>query len=54
MINSPRGEVLGEVPHGEAGILRATIDTEEISDWYLAQRRTDVVRLHCREAAHDS
>ena len=54
MIISPRGEVLGEVPHGEQGILRATIDTEEISDWYLAQRRTDVVRLRYREAPHDS
>lgn len=54
MIISPRGEVLGELPHGEAGILRATIDTEEISHWYLAQRRTDVVRLRYRETAHDS
>jgi len=54
MIISPRGEVLGELPHGEAGILRATIDTEEISDWYLDQRRTDVVRLRYRETAHDS
>jgi predicted amidohydrolase len=54
MIISPRGEVLGELPHAKAGILRATIDTGDISDWYLAQRRTDVVRLHYREAAPDS
>jgi predicted amidohydrolase len=53
MIISPRGEVLGELPPAKAGILRATVDTEDISDWYLAQRRTDVVRLHYREAAHD-
>jgi predicted amidohydrolase len=53
MIISPRGEVLGELPPAKAGILRATVDTQDISDWYLAQRRTDVVRLHYREAAHD-
>jgi predicted amidohydrolase len=54
MIVSPRGEVLGEITHGQPGILRATIDTDDISDWYLAQRRTDVVRLRYREAAHGS
>lgn len=54
MIISPRGEVLGELPPAKPGILRATIDTDDTSDWYLAQRRTDVVRLHYREAARDS
>ena len=49
MIVSPRGEVLGEVRRGEPGILRATIDTQDVSDWYLGQRRTDVVRLRYRE-----
>jgi predicted amidohydrolase len=54
LIISPRGEVLGELPYARAGILRATIDTDDISDWYLAQRRTDIVSLHYRQAAHDS
>jgi predicted amidohydrolase len=54
MIISPRGEVLGELPPAKTGILRATIDTDDISDWYLGQRRTDVVRLLYREAAPDS
>ena len=46
MIISPRGEVLGEAPPAETAIIRGAIDTQDISDWYLAQRRTDVVRLH--------
>jgi predicted amidohydrolase len=54
MIISPRGEVLGELPPANGGILRAIIDTDDISDWYLAQRRTDVLRLHYREAPPDS
>jgi hypothetical protein len=35
-------------------IIRATIDTDGLSDRHLAQRRTGVLRLHYREAAHDS
>lgn len=45
MIISPRGEVLGELPAGETAVLRTVIDTDDVSDWYLGQRRTDVIRL---------
>ncbi len=45
MIVSPRGEVVAELPPGQSGLLRHTIDLAEVSDWYLGQRRTDVVRL---------
>jgi predicted amidohydrolase len=45
MIISPRGEVLGQLPVGQPTVLRAVIDTEAISDWYLSQRRTDLLRL---------
>jgi predicted amidohydrolase len=45
MIISPRGEVLGELPAGKTAVLRAVIDTDEVSDWYLGQRRTDILRL---------
>jgi predicted amidohydrolase len=45
MIISPRGEVLGQLPAGQTAVLRAVIDTEAISDWYLSQRRTDLLRL---------
>jgi predicted amidohydrolase len=45
MIISPRGEVLGQLPAGQPTVLRAVIDTEAISDWYLSQRRTDLLRL---------
>jgi predicted amidohydrolase len=44
MIVSPRGEVLGDLPAGPAAVLRAVIDTQDVSDWYLSQRRTDVLR----------
>jgi predicted amidohydrolase len=45
MIISPRGEVLAELPAGKTAVLRAVIDTDEVSDWYLGQRRTDILRL---------
>jgi predicted amidohydrolase len=45
MIIGPRGEVLGELPAGKTAVLRAVIDTDVVSDWYLDQRRTDILRL---------
>ncbi|MFI1988906.1 carbon-nitrogen hydrolase family protein [Actinoplanes sp. NPDC020271] len=45
MIVSPRGEVVADLPMGAPGLLRHTIDLAEVSDWYLGQRRTDVIRL---------
>ena len=45
MIISPRGEVLGELPASQPAVLRAVIDTEGVSDWYLSQQRTDLLRL---------
>ena len=41
---SPSGRALAELPAGGA-VLRATIDTNDISNWYLGQRRTDVLDL---------
>jgi predicted amidohydrolase len=45
MIVSPRGEILGDLPAAQPGVLRTVIDTEDVSDWYLSQRRTDLLRL---------
>jgi predicted amidohydrolase len=45
MAVSPRGEVLAELPPGDAGVLRVTADLDEISDWYLTQQRRDVVSV---------
>jgi predicted amidohydrolase len=42
---SPRGEVLGELPPAQPGLLRVVIDTGDCGDWYLGQRREDVVRI---------
>lgn len=45
MLISPRGEVLGELPAGSTGLLRRTIDLDRTGDWYLGQRRRDVLSL---------
>ena len=45
MIISPRGEILGDLPASQPAILRTVIDTEATSDWYLSQRRTDLLGL---------
>jgi predicted amidohydrolase len=45
MVVSPRGEVLGELPAGRPGLLRHTLDPGETGDWYLGQRRQDVLSL---------
>ncbi len=46
MAISPRGEVLGELAPGATGVLRVTLDLDEVSNWYLDQQRRDVVDLH--------
>ncbi|MFD8531644.1 carbon-nitrogen hydrolase family protein [Streptosporangium canum] len=43
MIVSPRGEVVAETAGGEPAVLRAVIDTGGAGDWYLGQRRHDVI-----------
>ncbi|WP_344856197.1 carbon-nitrogen hydrolase family protein [Planomonospora alba] len=43
MIVSPRGEVVAETAGGQRAVLRATIDLAAVSDWYLGQRRDDVL-----------
>ncbi|SNY54687.1 carbon-nitrogen hydrolase family protein [Paractinoplanes atraurantiacus] len=43
MVVSPRGEVLAELPAGRPGLLRQTIDLSQTANWYLGQRRQDVV-----------
>jgi omega-amidase len=45
MVVSPRGEVLGELPTGQRGLLRHTLDLSSTGRWYLDQRRQDVLRL---------
>lgn len=45
MIVSPRGEVIGELPAGQHGVLRQVIGLDEAGSWYLGQRRQDVLSL---------
>ncbi|WP_043267484.1 carbon-nitrogen hydrolase family protein [Streptomyces sp. CT34] len=45
MIISPRGEVLAEVTSGDTAVIRTTIDLDQTGNWYLGQRRQDLLRL---------
>ncbi|WP_308201185.1 carbon-nitrogen hydrolase family protein [Paractinoplanes maris] len=47
MVVSPRGEVLGELPSGSPGLLRQTLDLAQVGNWYLGQRRQDVLSVTC-------
>lgn len=44
MVISPRGEVLAEVPSGQTTVIRTVIDLDESADWYLGQRRRDLLK----------
>jgi predicted amidohydrolase len=48
MMVSPRGEVLGELRPGHPGLLRHTIDLDEVAGAFLGQRRRDVLSLTYR------
>jgi predicted amidohydrolase len=45
MVVSPRGEILAELPTGGTDVLRHVLDLDKPSDWYLGQRRQDVLSL---------
>ena len=45
MIISPKGQVVAEVISSELEVIKRTIDTDDISDWYLNQCRSDVVKI---------
>ncbi|MFD0297397.1 carbon-nitrogen hydrolase family protein [Streptomyces sp. NPDC127118] len=45
MIISPRGEVLAEATSGDTAVIRTTIDLDQSGNWYLGQRRQDLLRL---------
>jgi predicted amidohydrolase len=51
VIISPRGEVLTEASTGQAAALRTTIELDEAADWYLGQRRRDIVHLRHKDTA---
>ncbi len=45
LVLDERGEVRGELPTGRSDLLRCTVDLGETGNWYLGQRRQDVVSL---------
>jgi predicted amidohydrolase len=45
MIIAPTGEVISEITSSNLDIIKQTIDTENVSDWYLSQSREDIVKL---------
>ncbi|NEB74685.1 carbon-nitrogen hydrolase family protein [Streptomyces sp. SID14478] len=52
MAISPRGEVLAEAPAGQTALIRTTVDFDESADWYLGQRRQDLLKSTYRGPAH--
>lgn len=44
MLINPAGLVICERVPEQADLMRAEIDTEAVSDWYLSQRRTDLTQ----------
>ncbi|MER5618538.1 nitrilase-related carbon-nitrogen hydrolase [Streptomyces sp. NPDC002215] len=44
MVISPRGEVLAEANSAETTVIRTTIDLDESANWYLGQRRQDLLK----------
>lgn len=45
MIIAPSGDVIAEIMSADIEILQKTIDLSKISDWYLDQARTDLVKI---------
>ena len=45
IVVAPSGEVLGEVVTEKLGVLRFELELSQVSDWYLHQCRTDVVKI---------
>jgi len=46
MIIAPNGEVIDENISNENIIIRKTIDVSTVSDWFIAQSRTDIVGIY--------
>lgn len=49
IIVSPSGEVIAEVLGPEPATIRASIDVGMVSNWYIDQQRSDVVRINSAE-----
>jgi hypothetical protein len=49
MIVSSSGEVIAEALGSEVVTLRASIDIDDVSNWYLDQQREDVVQITYRD-----
>jgi predicted amidohydrolase len=45
MIVAPSGEVISEASSSELTIIRAELDMELVSDWYIRQQRSDVIEI---------
>jgi predicted amidohydrolase len=48
LVVAPNGAVVAELPMGESGVLRHTVELDEAGSWYLDQRRRDVVAVDYR------
>jgi len=46
---APDGQVLGEIVSAELRVLRIELDLSRVSDWYLNQRRNDVITITSKD-----
>jgi predicted amidohydrolase len=45
MVVSPTGEIIAEILDTETSILRASIEIDDVSNWYIDQQRSDLIGI---------
>jgi predicted amidohydrolase len=53
MIISPSGEVISEASTSDPMVIRAEIDTDFVSNWYVSQQRSDIIEIANRSNDFD-
>jgi predicted amidohydrolase len=53
MMISPSGEVISEASTSDPMVIRAQIDTNLVSDWYVGQQRSDIIEIANRSNDFD-
>ncbi|MHB8380046.1 MAG: carbon-nitrogen hydrolase family protein [Acidimicrobiales bacterium] len=46
LVVSPKGDIIAEILDTEPSIIRASIEVDEVSNWYIGQQRSDVIRIN--------
>jgi predicted amidohydrolase len=45
LVVSPKGDIIAEIFDTETSIIRACVEIDEVSDWYIDQQRSDVIQI---------